>query len=251
MSFACCNPLKPWFARASRCSSLKATLLRLTPLIGAAACAAGLTGAESASLRVEGARVTIVAPDGLCIDPDSPDVGRAGGTLLISDCALVRNVPPPERPLNGVISVSISTAGLEGDLNELEEFLRGPGISGLSRTQNGLNVTILDSRRTNRALFLKIRDVSPSERRGPPQDFWRVFFEAGPRLVTGSIVAFRDLSVPDTRALALLSDLENRTTAANPRPSARPTVVEVPALDPEVEEKETPLEEEDLPQPPA
>jgi hypothetical protein len=208
----------------------------LVPLLagGLGACAAGMISAERASLRVEGARVTIVAPQGLCIDPQSPDVGRGGGYLLIGDCALFRKVPDRATPLTGVITVSISTGGLDGGLDELEGFLKGPGKAGLSRVQNADSVTVLDSRRTNNALFLKIRDTSPSEIPGSSAEYWRVFFVAGTRLVTGSIVAFSDARVPDTRAIALLSELENRTSAANPRPAA-PVVTPDPETEAEVE----------------
>ncbi|WP_112321141.1 hypothetical protein [Oceanibium sediminis] len=200
--------------------TLRTLSVVLLSLLGA--CAAGLTARDSASLRVEGQRITVVAPQGLCIDPTSPDVGRAGGFVLIGDCALFTNAPEAAAELPGVMTVSISTGGLPGDIAALEEFLRGPGKSGLSRARDASSVRIIASRRTDNALFLKLSDRAPGLIPGAAQDYWRVFFPAAGRLVTGALVAFSDAEIPDSRALALLSDLENRTTAANPviRPEA-------------------------------
>lgn len=180
-----------------------------------AACAAGLTAQDSASLRVEGQRITVVAPTGLCIDPGSPDVGRAGGFLLIGDCALFSRAPDTAPDLPGVISVSISTGGLPGDIAALEAFLKGPGKAGLSRSRDASTVRITDTRRTDNALFLKLNDRAPAQIPGAAPDYWRVFFPVAGRLVTGALVGFSDAQIADSRALALLSDLENRTVAAN------------------------------------
>ncbi|NNU79221.1 hypothetical protein HMH01_02105 [Halovulum dunhuangense] len=183
-------------------------------------CAASVTGPDRASLRVEGARVTVVAPEGLCIDPESPDVARAGGYLLIGECSLFDTSAEAGRALPGVITVSISSGGLPGDLDQLEAFLTGPGLAGLSRTADAGTVRVLDRRRTDNALFLKLADSSPARAGGADEDYWRVFFPAGPRLVTGALVPFSDARISDGTALSLLSALEVNTAAANPRPPA-------------------------------
>lgn len=199
---------------------------------GLTACAASLTGADRASLRVEGQRISVVAPEGLCIDPTSPDVGRAGGYLLIGDCALFSRKPEGVVTLPGVITVSVSAGGLPGDLDILAEFLEGPGKSGLSRARDASTVTILETRRTSNALLVKIRDRAPAAIPGEAADYWRVFFPAGGRLITAALVGFSDARIPDGRALSLLSGLETRTAAANPVRETAPDPQEVSQTSP-------------------
>lgn len=179
-----------------------------------AGCATSLTGRDRAELRVEGARITIVAPEGLCVDPRSLDVRRAGGFLLISDCALFAEVPRTVTQLNGVISVSISTGGLPQDFSALEEMLNGPGRAALGRSGQTSEVVILATRQRPDSLALKIRDraVEP----GVSAEFWRIFFPAGPRLVSAALTTFPGAAFPDEQALRLLDALAAATRQANP-----------------------------------
>lgn len=180
------------------------------------ACATSLIQADRAELRIEGARVTIVAPPGLCVDPTSPDVRRAGGFLLISDCTLFAANPGGAPQLNGVISVTVSTSGLDEDFTALEAFLTGPGRAALSRSGQGDMVTVLETRRRLDTLALKVRDPGPAPVPGTAPEFWRIFFMAGPRLTSGVLSQFEGGGMTDAEALAWLDGLATATAAANP-----------------------------------
>lgn len=186
------------------------------------ACATSLGGADRADLRVEGARITVVAPSGLCVDPQSLDVRRAGGFLLISDCALFAEAPGPVEGLNGVISVAISTGGLPESLEELEAFLTGPARVALGVSGRGEDVTILATRQRPDTLAIKVRDAGPLPVPGTSDTFWRILFPAGPRLVTAVLTPFEGAPLSDAAALGLLDDLVRNTQAANPPAAASP-----------------------------
>ncbi len=184
------------------------------------ACAASLTQADRAVLRIEGARVTIVAPPGLCVDPASPDVRRQGGFLLISDCTLFAANPGGVPRLNGVIGVTVSTSGLDEDFAALEGFLTGPGRAALSRSGRGDLVTVLETRRQQDTLALKVRDPGPSPVPGTAPEFWRIFFMAGPRLASGALSQFEGGGMTDAEALAWLDGLATATATANSAPAS-------------------------------
>ena len=189
-------------------------------------CAATLPEPEMASLRVEGERIRIAAPEGFCVDPRSLDVRREGGFLLLADCVLFADAPDRPVEFDGVVAVSISTGGLPEDLAELAELLSGPGRAVLGRSGDAEAISVLDTRIEADALFLKVRDAGAPAIPGAQRTGWRVFFPVGPRLVTAAVTGFEGADIPDARALALLRELIAATQAANPAPAAASSVTE-------------------------
>lgn len=203
--------------------------LALVACLALGACAARVTASDRAELRVQGARVTVVAPEGFCVDPVSVDVNRAGGVLLFGDCLVLGGEAPlDEAPVSGVLAARVSTAPLPGTLTELGDFLTaGPGISTLGRSGTPGSVEVLERVERDGVLFLKIRDSGASPVPGASPVFWRGFFEAGDRLIFGTLTSFRRAEVPDGEAQSVLAELAARTRAANaPPPDAALTVTE-------------------------
>lgn len=181
-----------------------------------AACATSLPAADRAEVRVLGETVTIVAPAGLCVDPASLDVGRAGGYMLITGCDVLGATAPTAGPgLPGVLAVSVTSGDLPGSLADLETFLTGPGITTLGKSGQPNAISIRARSRTSDALYIKVRDTGPQPIPGASAEFWRVFFDAGPRLVSASLTGFADSSISDAQARAVLTELVARTRAAN------------------------------------
>ena len=197
------------------------------PLVLAlAGCAATLPEPQTASLRVEGERIRIATPDGLCVDPRSLDVTREGGFLLLADCVLFAEAPDRPVAFDGVMAVSVSTGGLPEDLGVLAELLKGPGRAVLGRSNDPDAISVLATRIEDEALFLKVRDAGAAMIPGAQRTGWRVFFPAGPRLVTAAVTGFEGADIPDARALGLLRELIAATQAANPSPAAASPVTE-------------------------
>ncbi len=185
-----------------------------------AACAVSIPAIDRAELRVQGARVTVVAPEGFCVDPQSVDVTRAGGFLLFGDCAVLNAAEPADAPVSAVISASVSNAPLPGSIEDLRGFLvEGPGVVTLGRSGEADKVRVLSSRIRDGVLYVKIEDRGPSPVPGASPVFWRGFFEAGGRLSIGTVNGFADRRLSDGDAQALLKALADRTRAANTAPA--------------------------------
>jgi len=198
-------------------------------VLALAGCAVSLPEPQIASLRVEGERIRIAAPEGLCVDPRSLDVTREGGFLLLADCVLFDEAPDRPVAFDGVMAVSISTGGLPEDLGELANLLKGPGRAVLGRSGDPQAISVLETRIDGDALLLKVRDAGAPVIPGAQRTGWRVFFPAGPRLVTAAVTGFEGADISDDRALGLLRELIAATRAANPAPAAASPVTEGPA----------------------
>ena len=188
-----------------------------------AACTAVVEAPDRAVLRVEGAEVVIQTPPGLCVDPGSVDLRRAGGFLLVSDCALLAVDPVSAPVLNGVINVAVTNGGLDQDYAALETFLTGPGRAALARGAPSEAVQVLRTRRSASSLALKVEDPGPAPIPGAAPTFWRVFFMAGSRLTSATLTQFEGPGMSDVEALGWLDALVRATMAANAPPASAVT----------------------------
>ncbi|MEO0913754.1 MAG: hypothetical protein AAFY59_12315 [Pseudomonadota bacterium] len=186
------------------------------PLLLLAACAVREVAEDRAVLRVAGSPVTVVAPAGFCVDPQSVDVTRAGGRLLFGDCAVLNGVAAEGAPVAAVISASISEEGVPGSLADLRAFLvEGPGVVTLGRSGLPDQVRVRASAVRDGVLYIKIEDRGPSPIPGAAPVFWRGFFEAGERLVIGTVNGFGS-GLSDGASQRILKSLADGTRAANP-----------------------------------
>ena len=197
--------------------------LALCAALLVAGCAVRVPAVDRADLRVAGTRVTVVAPDGFCVDPQSVDVTREGGFMLFGDCSVLNAEAVDGAPEIGVIAASISNAPVPGSLEELEAFLvDGPGIVTLGRSRQAEEISVLFSAISDGVLYVKVQDTGPSPIPGASPAFWRGFFETGDRLVFGTVTGFETAPISDQLSRALLQDLADRTRAANPEAVAPP-----------------------------
>lgn len=200
-----------------RCSrpltGLALTVLALALL---AACATRIPAEDRASLRVAGASITVVAPDGFCVDPQSVDVTRAGGRVLFGDCGVLNGEATGALPISAVLTASVSAAPLPGDLSALGDFLTGPGRVTVGRGSPPEAITILDREEEEEVLFLKVEDAGTAPIPGTEPTFWRAFFETGDRLIFGTVTTFSNAPLSDTDQRDLLRVLAARTREANP-----------------------------------
>ncbi|MEM9428196.1 MAG: hypothetical protein AAGA32_01705 [Pseudomonadota bacterium] len=208
-----------------RTRSRSLTVLALALL---AACATRIPAEDRAALRVAGASITVVAPDGFCVDPQSVDVTRAGGRVLFGDCALLSGEASDASPISAVMTASVSAAPLPGDLSALGDFLTGPGRVTVGRGSPPEAIAILDRRTEDDILFLKIEDAGSASVPGTEPTFWRAFFETGERLIFATVTTFSTAPLSDEVQQDLLRALARRTRDANP---PEPDAIAPPAGD--------------------
>ncbi|MEM8788620.1 MAG: hypothetical protein AAGE76_10185 [Pseudomonadota bacterium] len=194
-------------AGASRAATATFALLGLSLLGG---CAERILAADRAAFIVEGAQVVVAAPAGRCIDPKSVELGSGGGFLLIGDCALFLPDTPPAGGalMPGLIRVGVTGAPAGTDLAAFEAFLSADGRAALSASRSAEEIAVLARRADADGLFLKIADSAAGS------ETWRVFFPAGPRVLSATFVPL-DAPVTDTVALEELRRVVRATRGAN------------------------------------
>lgn len=200
----------------------------LAALALATGCAARLEAPGRAVLRVGGEAVPIVAPAGLCIDPTSPDVTRAGGFLLIGDCRALGLSEASARAFPGLLLVGLTEQRTEGGLPALQAFLSGPGKATLGRSGNASEIRLLSSRIVGDVLYIHVEDRAADPAFQAEPRFWRAFTKLGDRLLFVTALPLAKGALPDTRARALLAETIRQTRAAS-SPAASPPATFSPA----------------------
>ena len=177
-------------------------------------CATSIPAPDRADLRIEGQVVSIVAPAGFCVDPQSVDVTKAGGFVLFSDCALTGAAGGTVS--TAVISASVAPTGLNGTLVELQKFLTTePGKITLGRSGDMQAITVVESRVVDDVLLIKVDDRGAQPIRGVSPEIWRGFFVAGGRAVTATVSGAAEGGTSDIHARRYLGQLAASTRAAN------------------------------------
>lgn len=190
----------------------------LGPLALALAACAQLAD-TSATLRVAGKSVTLVAPDGYCVDRQAVDVTAAGGFVLLADCAILGSDQAGSAAPSAVISATITPEGLNGSLTELREFLTtSPGKVTLGRSGQIEAIRVIRSLIRDDILLIKAEDRGPQPIPGISPTIWRGFFVTADRAVTMSVSGSAAQDLSDTQAIQLLLQTAQRSRAANPDP---------------------------------
>ncbi len=153
--------------------------------------------------------VELAVPPGYCFDRATSDRNSRGAFFLAVTC----DAGPGKR--NAVITISVSNSGLNGDLNQLETFLRTDGAPVLGKSGEPDKVSVLAARQRGGALYLKIRDRGDQPIDGAPETFWRAFFEAGDRMIGLSVAGIAGTRLDDGDATALLGAVAGHIRAVN------------------------------------
>jgi hypothetical protein len=202
---------------------MRTSSLLVLPLLAACAGNGVQEAPNRLALNVAGADVTVVAPQGLCFDPRSTDVNSRGAFLLVADCAVTGNGDADSAALAGVMTATVSNAGLPGTLDDLRGFLSSPGgLQTLGKSGEAGKVTILSSEIVDDTLLMKIEDTGTQPLPGAAPVFWRAFFESADRLIGLSMLTFSGAEASDADATAMLRAMAQATIAANPEQAPAP-----------------------------
>jgi hypothetical protein len=178
-----------------------------------------VTGPDPVSaVRVSNSDVTIVGPEGYCVDPGSSRDRAAGSFVMLGSCETLRGTGDgPGRPavLTALVSPE-SDPPLVPDPAQLERFFRSQaGQAALAHDGRADSITLLRFDREGPVLFLKIRDRS-ADRPAPLSDIsWRAVFPMKDRLVALSVTGHDDLPVEDTDMRRVLNRFLAAVLAAN------------------------------------
>ncbi len=178
---------------------------------------------RAVSVTAGGAPLTIAAPQGFCVDRATIDENPNGVFMFLSDCHIQENGRGARTPITAILTASVSPTGLPGveqglkpALTALARFLETPvGTFTLSKSNVEGAVSILQSKQSERALYLLIEDAAFVDDAGASNRFWRAFTEVNGRLVALSVTGYKDNDPEEERALRIIRAFMQATLDAN------------------------------------
>lgn len=175
------------------------------------------------AVRVSGNGVTVVGPEGYCVDPASSAERPSGSFVMLGSCATLRGTGEgPGKPavLTALVSPP-SDPPLVPSVAELERFFRSDaGRAALAHDGKAGNVTLLKIEARDPVLFLKLRDRSAARPAELSDRSWRAIFPLRDRLVALSVAGHDDLPVGDADMRRTLDRFVAALRAANPETMA-------------------------------
>jgi hypothetical protein len=196
----------------------------------------GGTGGAPAQAVVTSGAVVIAGPHGFCVDETATRIEGDTAFVLLGNCAAISNAPRADQPeVPVVLTAAVSDASDAGSIAESLEDLDGyfrsdEGRGLLSRTQDPDSVTVLSTMVEGETFLLHASDASAGAMPGVSDDYWRAYFDLGPRIVTLSVFALEDRGVAPGESLGALRAFAESVRAANAAPPAEgDPVAPVPA----------------------
>lgn len=196
--------------------SVATALVAMTLLAACDPATLGGPAATRTKLNIAGQPISIAAPPGFCIDPESTSIDENGAFVLMSHCSLMGSGGGVGSDTVGAaLTTSISIGGLGGEgsdtlqsMEDLQEFIVTPqGRTLLSRSGQGGAVRILNTTQKNGVLYVLVEDRGEQPIAGLEQRFWRGFLELEEHLTVVSIFGFEGAGVGDQGGLDLLASL--------------------------------------------
>ena len=178
-----------------------------------------LDGTAVQAVRVSGNGVTVVGPQGYCVDPGSSRERATGSFVMLGSCATLHGAgsgPPRPAVLTALVSPP-SDPPLVPSVAELERFFRSDaGLAALAHDGDPDSVTLLRIDARDPILFLKLRDSSTDRPADLSDGSWRAIFPLRDRLVALSVAGHADLPVGDAELRRTLDRFVAALRAANP-----------------------------------
>jgi hypothetical protein len=187
--------------------------LALLLLAGCDPAAFSTSAPSRARVTVSGQPVTIAAPPGFCVDPESTRVDAAGAFVMMGDCVLLGAGGPGGRPVGGILTAAVSSGGLTGEgdaaasLEDILAFVGTPeGRALVGRSGRPDRIRIRHAELGRDTLYLLVEDQGPQ----PILDrqFWRAFINVKGRMTVLSEIGFADPQKGLDRLAALAAQIK-------------------------------------------
>ncbi|WP_444453360.1 hypothetical protein ACTTAI_20010 [Rhodobacter capsulatus] len=164
----------------------------------------------SGKVTVQKGELTLMAPDGFCVDPTSTRDGPEGSFVLWGSCAAIGgNASAPKPAQQAMLSATIGpvTADpVETAFESYEAFFKGrAGRAALARSGKARDVEILAVKREERRLLLKISDHSAPTVAPVDPVYWREITGLGGHVSALSVLPLAGSRLDDQTQIDLLS----------------------------------------------
>lgn len=189
-----------------------------TFLIGACLLLSACLGLAPQAITVSRGDVTILGPEGYCVDQGASRDAEDGAFVLLASCAAITGSaqsPTPRVP--GVLMVTVGPP--EGDRVDTRGF--GPffrsaaGRAALSQSGQADTVRVLSTRRSNGVFYLHARDRSEGLHDAVRDEYWRALFDIKGRLVSASVFGTDARPFSSDAGQHLLAEFVARIRAVN------------------------------------
>lgn len=183
----------------------------------------GGSGGAETSRAVTTDGLVITGPRGYCIDPETTRDPGDTAFVVLGNCAVISESrrarqPEDQAVLTASVSAPDASAGISTSIGELDAFFRSEdGRRLISRAGDPETVTIQQSFAEGDVFFLRVRDESDTVISGVGRDYWRAYFDRGPRIVTLSVLSLQGDAMPAEVGLSVLRDFVAAVRAANPQ----------------------------------
>jgi hypothetical protein len=198
--------------------------LALACLLGLAACEMSLEGgsthAPATGIRVLEGEVTIVAPDGFCVDQKGSSQNAASPFVLMSDCNVLAGKPgfaPQSYVLSALVDATVNSGTpLVAQPEVLTAFFASDrGRMALSRAGDAATVELLETVATEAGYFLYLKDTSPPPIKGLAASYWRGLLEVKGHVVTLAVMGFDKVPLTKDQGRVLMAEMLGKVLAAN------------------------------------
>ncbi|MEL6532229.1 MAG: hypothetical protein AAFQ06_04235 [Pseudomonadota bacterium] len=197
------------------------TLCLSLPFLAGCLGAIGGSGGGLREMVVTTDALVIAGPEGYCIDSEaSADRGETA-FILLGNCAALTEARLARQPAEpAILTAAISEAGEEGgvasSLSSLPEFFASEdGRRVLSRSGDAETVEVLQSFVDGSVFYLNASDDSANAVPGVRDDYWRAYFDLGPRIATLSVLALDGSGLTEEQSIDLLRRFATLTQSRN------------------------------------
>ena len=180
-------------------------------------------GAAPRKMAVAGSDLTIAAPKGFCVETDASKQTTEGTFVLFGSCAALAGSAQAGRPKSPAVLTAVVTPGAPdaqaflASIDSLASFLTSEGgRKALSRSGRAETVSIRQISVSGDVLLVRLIDGAALAGQDVDPDYWRALFVLEGRYVTLSVLALRDMPLPDDRKRGLLDEFVRRVKAENP-----------------------------------
>lgn len=202
-------------------------------------CVAGLGGSDTGGAPAEAVvtsdAVVVRGPAGFCVDETATRAEGDTAFVLLGNCAAIsasRRAAQPEVPV--VLTAAISEASDAGSISEsladLDVYFRSEeGRQLLSRTQDAASVTVLETQVEGDMFLVHASDTSSGAMEGVDTDYWRAYFDLGPRIATLSVFDLQEAAVSREDSLRMLRAFSQTMRVTNAGGAPGTAVADTPA----------------------
>ena len=164
--------------------------------------------------------MTLMAPDGFCVDPGSTRDGPEGSFVLWGSCAAIGGDAGAPRPAQkALLSATIgpiSEDPVETAFDSYERFFKSrAGRAALARSGKARDVEILAVKHEPRRLLLKIADHSAPITAPVDPVYWREIIGLGGHVSALSVLPLAGSALDDATQLELLSAFDETVRDLN------------------------------------